>query len=272
MSRLPLSVEPVSLDLAFGDVEANLGRIERALERRLARAKGAARERLFLLPELSLTGFVTKDPPAFRLQPPDAPVLRLSRLAARLGVGLAAGFPETDPRRPGKPFNTLALFGPDGKVVGRYRKLHLFTWGENPEAGSYAAGDSGVVCRYRGWKVGFALCFDVRFPPLFHQYARAGADLLLVAACWIGGPHKRYQYKTINSAHAILSQSYVAAVNRSGRDPFFRYDGAQYVFSPFGEQLYAGKPVRLDEAELAAARRLVVRPSDLPRYPVRTAG
>ncbi|MBI4348448.1 MAG: carbon-nitrogen hydrolase family protein [Elusimicrobia bacterium] len=259
MSRAPLHVHPVGLDLAWNDPEANLAQIDRALS---AGLKGAARpeEHLFLFPELTLTGFVTKDPPAYRLG--EGPVARLAALAAKHRTAVAAGFPEAGD---GKPLNALALFGPDGKLHARYHKLHLFTWGKNPEAATYRAGDTGVVASYRGWKIGFAICFDVRFPPLFHEYAKAGIDLLLISSCWIDGPHKTYQYKTITSAHAILAQAYVAAVNRAGKDPFFEYDGAEYVFSPFGE----AREGPLDPAELENARKLVVRPSDLPSYQVK---
>lgn len=264
MNRLPLSPEPVSLDLAWNDPEENLRRIEAALDRRLSAGPDPS-ERLFLFPELTLTGFVTKDPPAFTLG--DAVTSRLGALAESRKTALAAGFPEKDPARPGKPFNTLALFGPDGRVLAAYRKMHLFTAGKSPESSSYSAGAEGVLCRYRGWLIGFAVCFDLRFCGLFHSYARQGADLILSSACWVGGPHKSEQFRTLNAAYAVLSQAYVAAVNRSGKDPFYGYDGAEYLFSPFGEELLSLDRDRLDEGVLAECRRMSVRPSDRPAYP-----
>ena len=258
MSREPLYVHPVALDLAWNDAEANLAQIDAALEKLL---KGVERpeEHLTLFPELTLTGFVTKDPPAFAIG--DGAIKSLGALAKKHKTAIAAGFPE---KSSGKPLNALALFGPDGKLVARYHKLHLFTWGKNAEAATYEAGKAGVVATYRGWKLGLAICFDVRFPPLFHEYAKAGVDLLLISSCWIGGPHKTYQYRTITSGHAILTQAYVAAVNRSGKDPFFEYDGAEYVFSPFGEPA----DPKLDPTELENARKLVVRPSDRQSYKI----
>ncbi|MBI5201366.1 MAG: carbon-nitrogen hydrolase family protein [Elusimicrobia bacterium] len=257
-ARLKLSVSPVALELSWNDPDANLAKIDAALATGL---KGVSRpeEHLFLFPELTLTGFATKEPPAIGLS--SGPVSKLSALAKKHKTAVAAGFPE---KAAGKPLNALALFGPDGKLVARYHKLHLFTWGKNPEAATYEAGKTGVVADYRGWKLGFAICFDIRFPPLFHEYAKAGVDLLLISSCWIGGPHKTYQYRTITSGHAILTQAYVAAVNRAGKDPFFEYDGSQYVFSPFGEETSGA----LDPAELENARKLVVRPSDLKSYRV----
>jgi predicted amidohydrolase len=269
VARLPLYVEPVPLDLAYNDPAANLAAVDAAVAARLAAQPDIpAAERLFLFPELTLTAFVTKAPPAFSLDPADAAVAAAAAIAQRHGVGLALGFPEKASGG-GKPLNALAVFGPDGALVGVYRKNHLFTLGAAPESDAYAAGDAGVVFDYRGWRVGLAVCFDVRFSALFHAYAKAGADLILVSSCWVGGPHKTEQYRTLTSAHAILTQSYVAAVNRAGRDPVWEYDGSAYVFSPFGADLHKGGAVRLDPAELEACRQLAVRVADRPSYPVK---
>lgn len=264
-----LYLQPTPLDLAWNDPEENLRRVEAAVRAGLRRDPAVPAEaRLFVLPELTLTGFVTKRPPSFAVDPPHPRVAALGSLARRLGTGLVAGFPEANPADPAKPFNTLALIGPDGRMAGRYRKMHLFTLGKSPEAGSYSTGSAGLVCDYRGWKVGLAVCFDARFARLFHAYARARADVVVVSSCWVGGPHKTYQYRTLCSAHAVLSQAYVAAVNRSGKDPSYEYDGSAYVFSPFGEDLYAGGPCRLDPGELERCRALEVRSADRDAYPV----
>lgn len=268
MPRLPLHVEPVPLDLAYNDPAANLKAVEAAVSARLAAHPDfAPEERLFLFPELTLTAFVTREPPAFKLSPADATVGAVAALARRFKTGLAVGFPEAPPGG-GKPLNALAVFAPDGSVAGVYRKNHLFTLGASPETAAYAAGDSGTLFEYRGWRVALAVCFDVRFSGLFHAYAKAGADLILVSSCWVGGPHKTEQYRTLTSAHAILTQAFVAAVNRSGRDPVWEYDGSAYVFSPFGADLHRGGPVRLDPSELDACRKLAVRVADRPTYTV----
>jgi predicted amidohydrolase len=253
--REPLHLWPTALDLAWADPKENLRRIGSAIKARLRHCAVPPEQTLFVLPELTLTGFVTKDPKPASPEP-------VCELARRLKTGIAVGYPETNPADPKKPFNTFSLVGTDGRIAASYRKMHLFTAGKNSEASSYSAGESGVLCDYRGWKTGFAVCFDIRFPALFRAYAKAGADLILVSACWIGGPHKSYQYKTVNSGHAILAQAYVAAVNRSGRDPFYEYDGAEYVFSPYGENVHVKGPVTLDPAELDAYRKLIVRPWD----------
>ncbi len=186
-------------------------------------------------------------------------------------TAIAAGFPEKNPKDPKRPFNTLAVFGPDGKILGKYRKLHLFTVGKVPETEVFTAGENGITIEYRGWKTGLSICFDLRFPALYHNYARSAVDLILAPACWVGGEHKSYQFKTIGSAHAILSQAFLASVNRAGRDPAYEYDGSRHVFSPFGEDQLDAKPgaCLLDETLLDACRKMKVRPSDRSAYPVK---
>jgi predicted amidohydrolase len=192
----------------------------------------------------------------------------IQRLARRFGTAVAAGYPEKNPRSR-RPLNALALAGPDGRLVAKFHKLHLFTVGKSPESSAYSAGSGPVVCRYRGWKIGFAICFDLRFPSLFHAYAKAGVDLMLVPSCWIGGPYKSEQYRTLGSAYANLTQAFLAAVNRSGKDPFFEYDGSSYVFSPFGDDRYARRACGLDATLIDACRKMRVRSADRPSYKLR---
>jgi predicted amidohydrolase len=268
----PLFVEPVPMDLVWKGPEANLAAMNAELTQRLTQnPEIPSFERLFLFPELTLTGFVTQKPEGFTVVPADPWIEKLCALARSKQTAICVGFPEVNPDAPERPFNTLALIGPDGQIVARYRKMHLFTLGENPEANAYSPGTTGVVTTYRGWRIGLATCFDIRFSALFHAYAREKAELILVSACWVGGPHKSYQYQTVNSGHAVLTQAYVAAVNRSGKDPFFEYDGASYVFSPFGEDISKGQGARLDPAELKKARGLAVRVADREQYPVRSS-
>lgn len=267
----PLFVQPVALDLAWNDPQENLRRIELAVKAGLSKSRGIpAESRIFLFPELTLTGFVTQKPSGWSIRPPDPAVKALQRIASKYNTALAVGFPELNPENIKRPFNVLSLIGPDGSVIAGYRKTHLFTAGKHPESAVYTGGKGGIICEYRGWRIGFAVCFDLRFPTLFHEYAKAGLDLLLVGSCWIGGPHKSEQYRTLNSAYAVLTQAYVASVNRSGKDPFYKYDGATYLFSPFGDDVYRREAYRLDPDVLDQCRKMIVRSADHASYTVRT--
>ena len=272
MKRLPLIIEPVPLDLAWNDPEENLRRMDEAIALRRKGGKADAEARLFIFPELTLTGFVTQSPRTFSVTPPASAISRALDLARRHGTAIAFGFPETNPQNPGRPFNALLLARPDGSVAARYRKMHLFTAGREPESSLYSAGNRGILCEYRGWLLGLTVCFDLRFPRLYHAYARAGADLILAPACWVGGPHKSEKFRALAQAYAVLSQAYVAAVNRSGRDPHFHYDGSAHVFSPDGEPALKDGACALDERALEECRKMRVREADHESYPVEKLG
>jgi predicted amidohydrolase len=164
--------------------------------------------------------------------------------------------------------NTVLLVSPSGEDLADYQKTHLYTVGKPPESESYQSGRTGTLVLYRGWKIGFGICFDLRFPALFQAYAQSEADLVILPACWLGGPGKSAQFKTLSSARAIEGQYFFAALNRSGKDPFSFYEGEALCFLPKGESLLAKNGFDLDPALLDEARKLKVRPSDLEEYPI----
>lgn len=281
--RLPLRVWPVALDLAWQDPAENVRRMEAVISQSLnSRRDLDPHEQLFVFPELTLTGFVTDEAGPLALPASHEAVGQVLGLARRYRTGVVFGYPKQNPKG-GKPLNVLVLATPAGELKGEYEKIHLFTSGKNPEAEAYAAGREGKLLTYRGWKLGLSICFDLRFPTLFKAYAEAGADVMLLPACWLGGPTKSRQFKTLAAAQAVLSQSFFVAVNRSGKDPHFSYEGEACVYGPRGEVLLesggtatagapapssANLPVELKPELLASARALVVRPSARATYEV----
>lgn len=271
-ARLSLHLDLVPLDLAWGDPARNLALSEEAIIQALRENPDIPSDsRIFVFPEVSLTGFQTTDAGAFALERDSAQVRGMMDLAKRHRVGIIFGFPEklggSD-----KPYNTLIFASPDGGEVADYRKIHLYTAGAAPESEHYVSGDSGSLAHYRGWKIGFGLCFDLRFPSLFQSYAREGADLVILPACWIGGPGKADQFRILSAARAIEGQFFFAALNRSGKDPTYFYEGDVWCFSPRG---VARPPCAkgaggfdLDPALLDEARHLSIRASDREQYPI----
>lgn len=74
-------------------------------------------------------------------------------------------------------FNSMVLFGADGSVRGCYDKQALWGWDEE----NFARGTQSGVFEVDGLRVGFRLCFDVRFPELFRQLYREKADACVVS-------------------------------------------------------------------------------------------
>src|SRR2546423_9773553 len=109
----------------------------------------------------------------------------LADAARRLAVAVVAGGMAERSADADRPHNACVVIGPDGKVAGRYRKVHLFDVevGDGQhyrESASTAAGSEAVAVSLFGIKVGLSICYDVRFPELYRKLADLGAELLVV--------------------------------------------------------------------------------------------
>ena len=268
MSRLPLHLDLIPMDLAWADARANIRLMDEAIQSRMKeRSDIPSDARVFVFPEVALTAFVTDRSGDVALPRLGPEVEAVRALAGKYKTAIVFGFPERVEGQE-KPYNTLLFVSPQGEDLADYQKLHLYTASSPPESESYQHGQSGTVLTYRGWKIAFAICFDLRFSNLFHAYAQAGADLVVLPACWIGGPGKSVQLQTLSAARAIEGQCFFAALNRSGKDPSASYEGEVLCFAPRGEPLVEKTGFDLDSALLDEARKLKVRPSDLEEYPV----
>lgn len=109
--------------------------------------------------------------------------------------------------------NTLLVVGPG--VEAHYDKLHLFDAFGFAESDTVEAGEGAVVVRIGDLAVGFATCYDIRFPELFTTLARAGAELVCLAASWGAGPGKVDQWELLARARALDATVFVAACGQA---------------------------------------------------------
>jgi predicted amidohydrolase len=255
--------------LAWEDISKNLASTEEAISSRLKVTPEISPEsRVFVFPETLLTGFVTSGAAQVAVDRNGTEVRAFRELAKKYRTALIIGFPERVAGQE-KPHNTLLMISHGGEDLADYQKIHLYTAGAAPESSHYERGDVGTLVNYRGWKIGFGICFDLRFPEMFQVYAKAGAELVILPACWIGGPGKARQFEILSAARAIEGQCFFGALNRSGKDPHVSYEGDVWCFSPKGEPLKevsSGQGFDLDPALLEDARKLLVRGSDLEEY------
>lgn len=149
---------------------------------------------LVVFPELALTTFFPRwyfpdqaDIDAFfetELPGPDTEVLFAE--AARLGVGFHLGYAELTPD--GHRYNTAVLVGTDGRIIGKYRKVHLPGHEEHEpwrpfqhlERGYFEPGRSFDVWRAFGGVVGMLICNDRRWPESYRVLGLQGAELCLI--------------------------------------------------------------------------------------------
>ncbi|MEE1651853.1 nitrilase-related carbon-nitrogen hydrolase [Brachybacterium sp. J144] len=214
---------------------------------------------LVLLPEATLTPFGT-DLRAAALARHEEFEDEIRRLAAAHRLVVVAG--SFTPTADGRVHNTLIARG-DGVDVD-YRKIHLYDAFGARESETVAPGDQLVTLELRGTLLGFATCYDVRFPEQFTALARRGAQAILLPLAWAEGLGKVEQLRLLLRARALDSTSLLLAADQAP-DPAYtgraaRGVGHSAVISPLGEvRQELGREegmlvTDLDLTEVAAAR------------------
>ena len=117
-------------------------------------------------------------------------------------------------------YNTSVMIGPDGSIITRYRKLHLFDV-DVPgglcvkESDSIAPGEEIVVAETALGTIGMSICYDLRFPELFQAQVRRGAQLLTVPSAFTLTTGKDHWHALLR-ARAIENGAYVIAAAQWG--------------------------------------------------------
>jgi predicted amidohydrolase len=209
------------------DKAANLGRLRALVEH--AADHGAD---LVVAPEAAMHDFGAPDLPLTSVaEPLDGPfVAGIAEVAKRRGTTVIAGMFEVADAE--HVFNTVVAIGPDGHLVGRYRKQHLFDALGWVESDRLVAGDPSdrLVLRVADLTVGVMTCYDIRFPELARALADDGANLLVVPSAWVAGEHKLEQWQALTAARAIENVCYVAGAVQN--PPL--YTGGSRIVDPWG--------------------------------------
>lgn len=185
---------------------------------RTAAQQGA---RLVVLPEV----FLWRGPPAesaAAAESLDGPTVGLlSALAAETQVTLVAGsLLESGAMPRDLPFNTTVVFGPDGARLGVYRKMHLFDL-EVPggpsekESERFQAGSQPVCLATPVGKIGLSICYDLRFPELYRELVRQGAEILVAPAAFTAHTGVAH-WEVLLRARAIENQCWMLAPAQAG--------------------------------------------------------
>lgn len=205
------------------DVQKNLGVMLRAME--LAAAQGA---QLLVFHECALCGYppIECDINTTDFAQIEAALQRIAQRAARLHLCTAVGTVRSEA---GKRYNSLVLLGADGSRIGRYDKRALWGWDEE----SFAPGSLPGAFDIGGLRVGFRICFDVRFPELFQPLFAEGADLCFVCfsdTSEAPDPERMEIIRAHLRTRAVENVMTVASVNSLSRCP----TAPTAVFDPDG--------------------------------------
>jgi predicted amidohydrolase len=226
MDRPTLTVAAAQMDCTAGDPDANTAAMVAWTER--AAREGAD---LVVFPELADTGYDLRLAADAARRADGRPLQALRGAAAGAGIAVVAGLSEWDGAR---VYNTQVAIAPGGEVLARYRKVHLFALAPGDESRVFAAGDAQATFALHGWRVGLAICYDLRFPEAFRS-PDAADDLLVVSAAW---PLARIaHWRTLMLARALENQAFAVGANRAGADGRADLGGRSLVVSPTGDVL-----------------------------------
>jgi predicted amidohydrolase len=213
----------VQFNISLGEIEPNLLHVRREL----ARLAGEGVQ-LALLPEMWATGFAYKELTELARQTPEL-VEELAELSLKYNMVIVGSLPEPHDN---KVYNTAYVLD-RGKVVGSYRKIHLFSLMQ--EDRSFDAGDSWLVVETSVGRIGVFICYDLRFPELARRLAVEGAEILVVPGEW---PKPRQEHwRTLLSARAIENQLFVVSANCCGMVGKLDFFGMSMIIDPKGDVL-----------------------------------
>lgn len=234
-----------------------------------------------------MTGALQRDRAALRAslrdEGGDIIIARAKALAAELGIYVHVGSTAID-RSDGKIANRGFLAAPDGSKICAYDKIHMFDVdldnGESwRESSAYEPGSEARVVSLPFGKLGFAICYDVRFPQLFRAEAMAGAEILTVPAAFTRQTGEAH-WEILLRARAIENGAFLLAAaqggtHEDGRETF----GHSMIIDPWGRILAQaagdGEAVLVadvDVSEVAAARRKIPNLRNSREFSLEEAG
>lgn len=216
----------------LGKVEDNLIAIGKFIDQICSEQKVD----LIVFPELVTTGYelgIRFTDVAERV--PGATVNLLAQRAADYGTHIVFGM-VTKEKVESVIYNAAIVIGPDGEMLGEYRKLHL----PGEERLAFRPGYRLPVFETTFGQVGVLIGWDLAFPETARSLALDGAELLCVCANWSHPPAEERgisleEWRTYVHARAMENALYVVASNRIGEEYSYRFVGDSRVVGPQGE-------------------------------------
>ena len=237
----------VTVGLVQMGMTADKGKnVEKALKMISEAAKRGAK--IVCLPELFNSAYFPQkeevDDKSELAEPIPGPTTgTLSEAAKENSISLIGGsIYEKDGRR---LFNTSVVFDENGKMIGKYRKIHIPNDPKFYEQNYFENGDLGYqVMKTNGAMVGVMICYDQWFPEAARVNALMGAGMIFypTAIGLVEGVEQtegdwQEAWENVQRGHAIANGVIVSAVNRVGKEGDMRFWGGSFVIDQFGKTL-----------------------------------
>lgn len=216
-----ITVAALQLALGSTDEQDNIAAVSALVAD--AAAKGA---QIILPPELFSGPYfcALEDEALFALARPTAQhpsVIAMQALAAKLGVAIPTSFFERDGHH---YYNTLAMIGPDGAIMGTYRKSHIPDGPGYEEKFYFRPGNGGFkVWDLFGARIGVGICWDQWYPECARVLALMGAEMLMYPTAIGSEPYDAdldtsRMWRRAMIGHAVSNCMPVIAANRIGSE------------------------------------------------------
>ena len=226
-----------SIQLASNEGETKQARIERVDQILKGMYESGVRPVQLMFPELWATGFFSFENYKAEAEAAEGDLYdMMAGWAKKLGCYIHTGsFVEKDGE---DYYNTSLLLDPLGRNIGKYRKIHLFSFGSS-EAEILTPGNLVGVVKTDYGVVGMTTCYDLRFPEFYRAMVNLGAEYFLVASAW---PLARVaHWKLFNQVRAVENQCYLISCNGTGTIHGSQLGGHSMIVDPWGEVLAMGK-------------------------------
>ena len=229
---MSFKVSIIQMDIAYKNPEENRKHMRAMIERACQ-----SQSDILVLPETCTTGYSENVFHEIKnyAESVDGPTISMMReMAARFKVWIITGsLPEKDGDR---TYNTVFMIDRSGNMVGRYRKMHLYSAMDEDVA--FANGTEMGVFDTEFCPAAMMTCYDIRFVELSRTFAVRGAKVIYVVSNF---PNPKVNHwRTLLQARAIENQLYIVACNRVGAAENNTYFGHSLIIDPWGEIIAEG--------------------------------
>jgi len=233
-----ITVSALQLALNASDEGENIAAVSALVEE--AAGQGA---QIVLPPELFSGPYFCKveEEELFALARPTAEhpsVIAMRKLAAKLKVAIPTSFFERDGHH---YYNTLAMIGADGEIVGTYRKSHIPDGPGYEEKYYFRPGNDGFkVWDLFGARIGVGVCWDQWYPESARVMALMGAELLFYPTAIGSEPYDvsldtSRMWRRAMLGHAVSNCMPVIAANRIGTEAGQAFYGHSFITDEWGD-------------------------------------
>jgi predicted amidohydrolase len=235
-SERSMIASAIQITAVDGEKDAAVEKMMRLID--IAGSRGSD---LCVLPEL-WTGLGFSDESLYReiAEPIPGPVTDLlSEKARRYGMYITGSMYED--AGDGVYYNALPLIGPDGSILGTYRKTHLFDAPNRTdippgimESKKVRAGDALEIYGTNIARMGLSVCSDLRFPEVYREMTLKGAEVLICASAFLAPRYDHWEF--FLRARAAENQTFVVASGQYGKEPKsgLGFVGRSMIVDPWG--------------------------------------